>query len=278
MWGGWSTSWKRVSNQRRLVPQERVAAAGVAAHAKRRAPVYAAGLCRRSCGPSARSQAVGRPAPAMATTGENPHRTGASADETLDRAGHHAADHPDSAFLEEDVRVRLAATRFTRPSRLCSYLTVKSLSTWAATMVGVPVSRGRPRRQDDRLFSSGSPGPRCGAAIPSVDGAVINGHASLGHHRFDVTQAQRVGCVPARQPASPPTDKASAPSPWAAPRSSASFRRPSRLKLPARPSAREPYKRMRGGGDGSDRHHLPVPVKSPWKRARRVAARLPDLP
>lgn len=197
MWGGWSTSWKRVSNQRRLVPQERVAAAGVAAHAKRRAPVYAAGLCRRSCGPSARSQAVARPAPAMATTSENLHRTGASADETLDRAGHHAADHPDSAFREEDVRVRLAATRFTRPLRLCTYLTVKSLSTWATTMVGVPVSRGRPRRQDDRLFSPGSPGPRCGAAIPSVDGGVINGHASLGHHRFDVTQAQRVGCVPA---------------------------------------------------------------------------------
>ena len=29
-----------------------------------------------------------------------------------------------------------------------------------------------------------------------MDGGVIDGHAALGHHLFDVTQAQGVGCVP----------------------------------------------------------------------------------
>ena len=30
-----------------------------------------------------------------------------------------------------------------------------------------------------------------------MDGGVIDEHTSLGHHLFDVAQAQRVGCVPA---------------------------------------------------------------------------------
>ena len=32
---------------------------------------------------------------------------------------------------------------------------------------------------------------------PAVHGGVIDGYAALGHHLLDVTQAQRIGCVPA---------------------------------------------------------------------------------
>ena len=32
---------------------------------------------------------------------------------------------------------------------------------------------------------------------PTMDGGVIDEHAALGHHLFDVTQTQRVRCVPA---------------------------------------------------------------------------------